>query len=336
MRTAVEVTDLRPRTAPWWIALSGAMVGLGGVLLGLQIDGNGRLTGTGFTALAIGALLALVATLVRVGIASRLPRDSMSVFAAATGFLGLAFVFSGVLAPGGPWMFFEMLVLLLLVARKRQRDDAPDRWLGTASLWALGAMLLFRLWITYQGSQHRWQLVTIQIPVLSWIPLDWLAPIQSVALGSFTPQEMGFPPAGLNFPVTMTLWAVGFCLCAVGLLVSQNALREHENDRIHELIHTLPSALARLVERLLPEEEWRTLGLHGLGERVLSRKIERLVEERVARQRDLAVAFEKSGLLSLTNPGGFSGSIYQALISHDPRRSAESSPRSEEAAQRGG
>lgn len=309
----------RSHTAPWWIAIAGSMVGLGGVLLGVQIDGNDHLAGTGFTALAIGALLALVATLVRIGAAGRLPRDGIGVFAAATAFLGMAFVFSGVLAPGGPWMFFEMLVLLLLVARRRDHEHATERWLGAASLWTLGLMLLFRLWITYQGSEYRWQLLSIRIPVVSWIPLDWLAPIQSVSLGSFTPQEMGFPPAGLNFPATMTAWAIGFCLCAVGLVVVQNAAREHENDRVHELIHTLPPTLARLVERLLPEEEWQALGLHGLAERPLSRKIERLVQERAVRQRELQAAFETSSLLSLTNPGGFSGGIYRALVPHDPR-----------------
>ncbi len=320
MSASSEVVGLRPHAAPRWIAFSAAMVGLGGVLLGVQFDGNGRLAGTGFTSLAIGALLALIATLIRIGNVNRLPRDSMSVLAATTGFLGLAFVFSGVLAPGGPWMFFEMLVLLLVVARRREPTEAQGRWLGVPSLWLLCAMLLFRSWITYQGSAHRWQLMTVDIPVLSWIPLDWLAPIQSVALGSFTPAEMGFPPAGLDFATTLTAWSVGFCLCAIGLVVSQNAQLEHENDRIHDLIHTLPSALARLVERLLPEHEWRTLGLHGLSERELSRTIERLVNERVARQRDLATALEKSGLLAMTNPGGFSGSIYQALVAHDPRR----------------
>ncbi len=335
MSESSEFTSVSPHAAPRWIALSAAMVGLGGVLLGIQFDGNGRLAGTGFAALAIGALLALIATLIRIGNVSRLPRDSVSVLASTTGFFGLAFVFSGVLAPGGPWMFFEMLVLLLVVARRREPSDAQSRWVGVPSLWVLCAMLLFRLWVTYQGSAHRWQLMTVDIPVLSWIPIDWLAPIQSVALGSFTPAELGFPPAGLDFATTMTAWSVGFCLCAIGLVVSQNAQCEHENDRIHDLIHTLPSALARLVERLLPEHEWRALGLHGLSERELSRTIERLVNERVARQRDLATALEKSGLLAMTNPGGFSGSIYQALVAHDPRRHDATVTEHEETARSG-
>ncbi len=304
------------------------MVGLGGVLLGIQFDGNGRLAGTGFASLAIGALLALVATLIRIGNVHRLPRDAVSVLAAASGFLGLSFVFSGVLAPGGPWMFFEMLVLLLLVARRRSATDASDRWIGVPSLWVLCAMLLFRLWVTYQGAAHRWQLMTIDIPVLSWIPIELLAPIQRVALGSFTPVEMGFPPAGLDFATTMTAWSIGFSLCAIGIVISQNALREHENDRIHDLIHTLPPALARLVEKLVPEEEWHALGLHGLSERELGRAIERLVDERVARQRELAAALDKSGLLALTNTGGFSGSIYQALVAAGSRgeRSVDAPP----------
>lgn len=335
MSTGSDSASWRAHAAPKWIALSAAMVGLGGVLLGIQFDGNGRIAGTGFASLAIGALLALIATLIRIGNMHRLPRDSMSVLAATTGFLGLAFVFSGVLAPGGPWMFFEMLVLLLLVARRREPSPAPSRWLGVPSLWLLCAMLLFRLWITYQGSAHRWQLMTLDIPVLSWIPFEWLAPIQSVALGSFKPAEMGFPPAGLEFATTMTAWSIGFCLCTIGLVVSQNAQCEHENDRIHDLIHTLPPTLARLVERLVPEDEWRALGLHGLSERGLARTIERLVDERVARQRDLVAAFQASGLASIATAGGFSASIHRALIAHDPNRSTSRETSPEETARSG-
>ena len=53
-----------PRAAEWHVAIAAAMVGVGGTLLGLQIDADGRLSGTGLTSLAIGILLALVATLV--------------------------------------------------------------------------------------------------------------------------------------------------------------------------------------------------------------------------------------------------------------------------------
>lgn len=303
----------RARPAEWLIALSGFMIAAGGVLLGLQVDGNGRMSGTGFASLAIGALLALVATLVRVGTAGQLPRDAISVFAAATTFLGLSFVLAGVLAPGGPWMFFEVLVLLVLVALRRSDPRGSARWISAGTACVLGLMLIFRLWITYQGSEHRWQLLSIQIPILSWIPFDFLAPVQSVSLGSFTPHELGFPPAGLDFAVTMTLWAVGFTACAAGLALQQGAVREHENDRIHDVISSLPPALAALVERLLPEEDWHAFGLHGLSDRRLCKKIEALVSARIQRQREFQTAFESSALLALTSSGGFSGEIHRAL-----------------------
>jgi hypothetical protein len=317
------MTAVRGREAEWMVAVAAAMIGVGGIMLGIQVDGDGHFSGTGFTPLAIGALLALLAALAQIGTAGRLPRDSISALATTSAFLGLAFVIAGVLAPGGPWMFFEVFVLLLLLALRRPRSGSTARWITGGSLCVLGLMLLFRLWITYQGSEHRWQVLSVNIPVLSWIPLAWLEPIQSVSLGSFTPRELGFPPAGFDFPLTMTLWALGFCLCAGGLGLGQNASAEHENDRIHELICTLPPELAALVERLIPEEEWQALGLHGLSERRQSKKIEQLVAERMRRQRELQSAFESSALLSLTNPGGFSGNIHKAL-SLPPASPAES------------
>ena len=313
----------RAQAAEWLLALCGLMIAVGGVLLGVQIDGNGHVSGTGFTPLAIGGLVALVASLVQVGTQGRMPRDPIGAFASVTAFLGLAFVIAAVLAPGGPWMFFEVLLLLVLVALRRPSASASPRWISGASLLMLGLMLLFRAWITYQGSEYRWQVLSIDIPILSWIPFPWLAPIQSVSLGSFTPHELGFPPAGLNFPLTLTLWAVGFSLCAGGLALQQNAAREHENDRIHAVIHALPSGLAALVERLIPEEEWQALGLHGLSERRLCKRIEALVAERVHRQREFQAAFEASSMLSMTNTGGFSSGIFQALArygTHPPPR----------------
>jgi hypothetical protein len=271
-------------------------------------------------------LLSLLAALARIGTSGRLPRDSIGALFSVSAFLGLSFVIAGVLAPGGPWMFSEVFVLLFLFALRRMRSDSNARWISGESLCVLGLMLLFRLWITYQGSEHRWQVLSINIPVLSWIPLAWLEPIQSVSLGSFTPHELGFPPAGFNFPLTMTLWALGFSLCAGGLALGQNAACEHENDRIHELIYTLPAELAALVERLIPEEEWQALGLHGLSERRQCKKIERLVAERVRRQRELQSAFDSSALLSLTNADGFSGGIHRALVSSSNPGSDASGP----------
>jgi hypothetical protein len=313
-RTGVSSNSAREHAADWMVAIASAMIGAGGLLLGIQIDAAGKLSGTGFTALAIGALLALLALLARIGSSGRLPRDTISALWIASSFFGLAFVIAGVLAPGGPWMFSEVLVLLVVFALRRPRAEASTRWISGGSLCLLGLMLLFRLWITYQGSEHRWQVLSVSIPVLSWIPLAWLEPIQSVSLGSFTPHELGFPPAGLNFPLTMTLWALGFSLCAAGLGLGQGAAHEHENDRVHDLICTLPPPLAALVERLIPEEEWQALGLHGLSERRQCKKIERLVAERMQRQRELQSAFEASAALRIADASEFSSDIQRALV----------------------
>jgi len=308
----------RTGTAQWGIAGAGLMIAVGALLLGLQVDGNGRWSGTGFAPLAIGALLALVATLVRFGAGVRLPRDPASAFAAASSFFAVAVLIASVLAPGGPWMFAEVFVLLLIVALRRPDPKERARWLSPAVLVVLGLMLLFRLWITYQGSEHRWQVLSVGIPILSALPFPWLAPIQSVSLGSFTPHELGFPPAGLDFPTTMTVWAIGFSLAAAGLLLVQTSAREHENDRIHALIHSLPPGLARLVERLLPEEEWEALGLHGLSDRRLAKRIEALVAERIERQREFHSAWQASSLFALTTTGGFRADIEQALARYGP------------------
>ena len=302
-----------PRTADWHAGIAGALVGSGGALLGLQVDADGRFSGTGLTALGIGALLALVGSLSRVRAAGGLPRDGIGAFAAVSAFLGLSFVVAGALAPGGPWMFFEVFLLFVLVAARRRGGQPGSRWIGGAMLVALGLMLLFRLWISYQGSEHRWQVLSIGIPVLSWIPLDFLEPIQSVSLGSFTPREMGFPPAGLSFAASSALWAIGFCLAAGGIALAQSAAQEHENDRIHDLIQTLPPPLALLVERLLPEEEWQALGLHGLSSRRLAKRIEAVASERFQRQREIQAAFRASQVQALPLADGFTFGILRAL-----------------------
>lgn len=308
--------DLSPHAVPaerhaeWLVGLGAVLVGCGGLFLGVQLDANGDFSGTGYAAWALGALIALVATLVRARGANALPRDVPASLAVLSRFLGLAFLVGGVLAPGGAWMFAEVALLLVFALR---RPRAGTRGLGTAALLVCLAMLVFRLWITYQGSRNHWQVMTLPIPVLSWIPFDFLAPIQSVALGSFTPFELGLPPAGVDFPLTLGLWSGGFALCASGLFVVDLAAREHENDRVHDVIHALPAQLAALVERLLPEEEWEALGLHGLPTRLLCKRIESLVRERAERQRQLAQAVARSELLALTRDEGFTGSIQDAL-----------------------
>jgi len=177
--------------------------------------------------------------------------------------------------------------------------------------------------VSYQGSEHRWEVLSVGIPVLSWIPFEFLDPIKSVSLGSFTPRELGFPPAGLSFAVSMTMWAVGFCLAGSGIALAQSAALEHENDRIHDLVQTLPPPLARLVERLLPEDEWQALGLHGLSERRLAKRIEALATERLRHQREIHAMFQASSTLALPPAGGFAGELWQALSRKDPTAGGE-------------
>lgn len=313
-----------PRAADWHVGIAAAMVGVGGTLLGLQIDADGRCSGTGLTSLAIGTLLALVAILAGTR-ASSIPRDATGALAALAAFLGLAFVVAGALAPGGPWMFFEVFLLLVLFATRRRGPAEGARWISGPTLVVLGLMLLFRLWISYQGSEHRWEVLSLGIPVLSWIPLDFLEPIQTVSLGTFTPRELGLPPAGLSFAPSMAMWAVGFCLAAGGIALAQSAAQEHENDRIHDLIQTLPGPLALLVERLLPEEEWQAFGLHGLSERRLAKRIEALASERFQRQRDIQAAFRSTAvqILPYSREGGFADGVWRAISKTDPEGGRE-------------
>lgn len=306
------------RSAAWMIGFASVLVATGGLLLGLQVDAHRDVSGTGFVQLSIGALLALLALFARARTGG-FPRDTTGVFGVVAAFLGLAFLLSGVLAPGGPWMFFEVFALLVFVAVRRGETKN-----GAGALVLLALLLLFRLWVTYQGSERRWELVTIDIPILSSLPFSVLDPVKSVSLGSFTPREMNFPPAGLDFALTTALWAVGFALCAAGLALLERSLQEHEDDRIHALIHTLPAPLAGLVERLLPESEWRALGLHGQAERALAKRIEELVRDRMAKQRALDSAWRASSALTYANTGGLAGGIQQALLDHgEPRKDEE-------------
>jgi hypothetical protein len=306
------------RSAAGGIALGAILIGVGGLLLGLQVDANGAWCGTGLASLSIGALLALGALAVRVGSKSgRMPRDELGIAAVGAGFFGLTFAIGGALAPGGPWMFLQVVLLLTVVAFKRP-DVETGRWIGRGAFVLLALFLVFRLWISWQGSQLRWQLLSVDVPILSWLPFEFLEPVASVSLGSFTPLEMGFPPAGLDFAPSATLWALGFAAVLGGLALLQSSTIEHENDRIHALIRTLPPHVADLVERILPEHEWRDLGLHGLAERQLARRIEAAVAERVRREQSLRRALEQTRLLGHDGTTGFAGDIRRALEGHDP------------------
>jgi hypothetical protein len=307
-------------TAEMQLALSCVTIALGCVLLGLQVDASGAMVGTGRTALAIGIVVSLVAMLIRSARthaaheAPWLPRDLVTVLGVVTGFFGLACVVGGVLAPGGGWMFFEVVLLVLLLALSHRRGQGMAPELGTGAITVLALLLIFRVWVTYQGSEHRWALISIDVPILSGLPLEFLDPVRKVSLGSFTPDELGFPPAGIDFHVSMTLWALGFVLCIAGLKWGAHAVREHESDRIHTAIHDLPPQLAMLVEKILPEEDWEQLGLHGLSDRRLRKRIESLVGERLAARREIEAALRSASLLSMTSPGGFAGEVYSALV----------------------
>ncbi len=305
------------------LALACAMIGAGGVLLGLQLDGNGALSGTGFTTLALGGLVALVATLIQLGAAGRLPRDLTAAVSAVMGFLGITFLIAGVLAPGGSWMFWELLVLCWVLARRRRAVQPGGPEVGAGGLLLLSLMLLFRLWILWQGSRHEWQLFTVDAPVLSSLPFAWLEPVKHITIGDFSQQEMGFPPAGLDFAVSTTLWTAGFTLCAVGLWLRNEAAREVEIERIHALVELLPPAAGLIVVRLLPESEWERLGFFGLSEWRLARRMEQLVSERIQNQLQLEAAFRGMPLAPPEGGEGFTASIQQALAGY----AASSSPR---------
>jgi hypothetical protein len=300
------------------LALACVVTALGGLLLGLQVDGNGDLSGTGFVALGVGGVVALAAELLGPWSASTMPRDALTALSTAAGFLGLAFVVAGVLAPGGSWMFAEVLLLIAVLARSRA-GGVPR---GSIALLAL--LFVLRLWIAYQGSEHRWQLATIEVPIVSSIPLKILEPIQRVDLGQFTPDEMGFPRAGLAFGPTLALWSAGFALAVAGLAWRARAALEHENDRIHATIQDLPPNLARLVERLIPEDRWGDLGLHGLSDRRLRKKLEQIFAERIAARSEIERALGEVQLLSTTNPGGFAGELYRTIETSPPRFSRPS------------
>lgn len=312
-----------PEAAELHLGIAGLLVAIGGLLLGLQVDGRGALVGTGFGALGIGALVAVIATLLQALRSHSVPRDLVSGFSALCGFCGVSFLVAGVLAPGGGWMFFEVLLLVVLLARKARGARPAAPVLGGSTAVVLVVMLLFRLWVTQQGSQHRWQVLELEIPILSALPFDILAPVQTIQLGEFTPQQLGFPPAGLSFGLSLVLWSAGFALCVSGLLWRTRAALEHENDRVHHTIHELPPRVAALVERLLPEEDWPELGLHGLSDRMRRKRIEALVAERLRRRREIDANLKTLDLLTEARPEGFPGEIVRTLLIEAPESGHE-------------
>ena len=299
------------------LALACLLIGAGGVLLGLQRQDTGTLVGTGFTGLGMGVFVALVALVyeaaegVREGHGVTMPRDRLAILAAASGFFGVAFLVSGVLVPGGPWMFVEVLVLLFVLARTSGRQSDGLR-VGRGTAILLAVMLLFRLWVTWQGTNNNWAAMTIDVPILSGIP--WLPDgVRTVQLGEFSADDFNIPRTGLIFSHTVVFWALGFALCAAGLWLRQRAAWEYENDRVQDTIDELPPELVRLVTRLLPEEEWPRLGLHHLSERQRKKRITALTQERAMKLLDFRKALEGAALGEIAARSDFAREVEDAL-----------------------
>ncbi len=301
------------------LAFACLLIAIGGLLLAFQLDADGAIVGTGFAPLGIGAVVALAATLLAARGRTSLPRDGLDVLSIASAFLGLAFIVAGVLAPGGSWLFFEVLILLWLLTRRGPEEKSNGPILTPGACVALTLMLLLRLWIAYQGSEHRWQLMEISVPILSSIPWSVLDPIKTIQLGSFDPTEMGLPATGMRFGPTLALWSCGFASVASGLIWRARAAFEFENDRIHGTIQTLPHSLARLVERLIPEEDWKRLGLHGLSERVRCKRIEALVEKEMRARREFDHLVRQTPFLELPMSNPFATGIESAIQGEPPK-----------------
>lgn len=300
----VTVGAPKESTAPEQLVLACVLIAAGGLLLGLQRQSTGELCGTGFSALGMGALMALVPlgfALARRGEGPHAPRDGLSLLSALCGFCGVAFLVSGILVPGGPWMFLQALLLFFVLTRRSVTEGGGLKLShGTALL--CGLFLLLRLWVTYQGARNQWAAVSIDVPVLSgWtFAPEWM---RTISLGDFSAKEFSIPPVGLHFAHTMALWAVGFALVMTGLWLRHRSQLEYENDRIHLTIQELPPKLAQLVEKLLPEEEWVALGLHGLPARARRKRLSALTEERLRGQLEFVRAWASTPREEPTQPG---------------------------------
>jgi len=260
------------------IGLGCLLAGLCGLCGAVWIDPDLALAGTGHAALAAGVVVALVATLASGKSPLGLPQDATGAVARVGWFAAQAFLVALVLAPGGAWLFVELLLLLVLLARR----DATRAWLGFggAAFATLVSALAFKLWILHQGSEGRWQVASVPVPLVSALPFEALEPLRAVELGQFTADELGLPPAGLGYGLVALLLVVGFACGVAATALRAHGAREHEDDRIDDLLRTLPAPLARSVQALVPEREWEALGLHGLPERKLARRLEELARER--------------------------------------------------------
>lgn len=264
---------MKARTA---IALAALLASFSALCGSVWIDGDLAPAGTGYAALAAGAVVALTAAIAR-GVRG-MPQDSLGFAARAAWFVALASFVSLVLAPGGAWLFVELVLLVVLLARR-----ATERaWLGLggSASAVLVVALAFKLWLLRQGSLQQWQVAQVDVPILSWLPFEALAPLQTIDIGRFTASELGLPPAGLHFGSSASLVVLGCTSAVAALALAAWGAREHEDDRVEALLATLPPQVARAVESVLPEGEWAAAGLHHLPERKLARRIEQLVRER--------------------------------------------------------
>jgi hypothetical protein len=70
--------------------------------------------------------------------------------------------------------------------------------------------------------------------------------------------------------------------------------------------------MARVVELVLPEEQWQAMGLHGLSERMLRKRLSALVSERMSRRNELDAAMNAARRLG-AGQAGFAAEIQDAL-----------------------
>ena len=333
MNVHLEREDAGERSSADQLLIACAMIAVGGALLGLERQADGSFCGTGFASLGMGALIALLPmlfALVNGSAAAKpmLPHTWLAALSSLTGFAGLAFVAGGVLVPGGPWMFIEAIILLLVLSRRSSEGEIAGVRVTHGTILWLVIFLFLRLWVTYQGVQNEWAAISFEVPFFSSLP--WLPEsMRHFSLGDFTATEFGIPAQGLHYSHTIALWASGFAISIGGLWWRHRAGVEFENDRVHETIHRLPPAYASLVELVLPEDEWRELGLHGLNERQRRKRIALLTQERIARQAEFNRAFLAGRPAIEGEAPAFVNDIQQVIEAYTPPRLEAPQPANE-------
>jgi hypothetical protein len=313
-----------PEPAEFHLALACLVVALGGVLLGLQVDGNGALVGTGLAPFGIGAVVALSATLFQAvrahAVAARRDRR----------FLGAVRVPGHRVHRGRSARAGRRLDVLRGADRGGVARAAPRRARGRLARSAREHRGRARRDAALQAVDH---VAGERAPLAGGEPADPDPRVDPAAGARADPARFAgrIHAAGAGLSAGRAalrqhadVLGGGFALTAAGLLWRSRAAVEHENDRIHATIHELPSGLAALVEKLLPEEHWVELGLHGLSERMRRKRIEALVGERLRWRRELENAFGNLDVLALANPGGFTGEVVRTLQLEAPDQARKS------------